>query len=94
MLFVIVMVVTLLVAIVFTVWPTPAKPGTSIASAAGPVEPASTEPTTLEGTLATQVIHGEISSRQYVHALEGLASRENERDPLSVPQCGGPDECG
>jgi hypothetical protein len=40
------------------------------------------EPTTLEGILTGQRIRGEITQQQYLHALENLAARDEERHPM------------
>ncbi|GAA4976459.1 hypothetical protein [Actinoplanes utahensis] len=43
------------------------------------------EPTTLEGALAAQLISGEIGAAQYRVAVARLAARDEERNPMSVP---------
>ena len=35
--------------------------------------------------LVTQLMAGEITRDQYVHAVEGLAAQDDERHPLAVP---------
>lgn len=47
-------------------------------------------PESLEGVLAHQVIAGEITPGQYLHALEGIAARDEIRHPLAVPPSAGP----
>jgi hypothetical protein len=49
-------------------------------SAAAPAKPES-----LEGVLVEQLVAGTIMPAQYRHALEGLAARDEERHPLTVP---------
>lgn len=39
----------------------------------------------LEGALVAQLAADEITRRQYVHAMERLAAREDARNPLGVP---------
>jgi hypothetical protein len=48
----------------------------------GDAEPVATS---LEGALVRQVRAGEISRRQYGRAMERIAARDDERDPLAVP---------
>ncbi|WIM99123.1 hypothetical protein ACTOB_002762 [Actinoplanes oblitus] len=43
-------------------------------------------PDSLEGVLTGQLLAGEISSRQYVRALERIAARDERRHPMSVPR--------
>ncbi|MBB4753605.1 hypothetical protein [Actinoplanes lobatus] len=50
-------------------------------------------PTTLEGALVAQLVHGEISRAQYQAALSQLAARDDERNPLAVPGSDRPDAC-
>ncbi|GLY08729.1 hypothetical protein [Actinoplanes sp. NBRC 101535] len=47
-------------------------------------------PTTLEGALTGQLVRGEITRRQYRHALERLAARDDEVRPMTVPEKGDP----
>jgi hypothetical protein len=35
--------------------------------------------------LVGQLASGQINRQQYLHAMEGLAARDDERHPLSVP---------
>jgi hypothetical protein len=50
-------------------------------------------PTTLEGALVAELLSAEISASQYRHAVARLAARDDERNPVSVPDAGGPDAC-
>jgi len=81
-------------ACVFTVW---SSLGDAPQSAANPGRSGSDTSTTdrarpesLEGALVAQLVSGQISGRQYVHAIEKLAARDDERHPLSVPPEPGP----
>lgn len=47
-------------------------------------------PESLEGVLVAQLISGEISRAQYHRSIEGLAARDDDRHPLSVPPESGP----
>ena len=42
-------------------------------------------PQSLEGVLCGQLMDGEITRRQYMRSMEGLAARDEERHPLVVP---------
>ncbi|MEU4619318.1 hypothetical protein AB0G04_04955 [Actinoplanes sp. NPDC023801] len=42
-------------------------------------------PESLEGVLCTQLMDGEITRRQYLRSMAGIAARDEERHPLSVP---------
>jgi hypothetical protein len=42
-------------------------------------------PETLEGALVAQLASREITQRQYVRAMEGLAARDVARHPLGMP---------
>jgi hypothetical protein len=46
---------------------------------------ASAQPESLEGVLVAKLLAGDISTIQYRHAVEGLAARDEDRHPLSVP---------
>ncbi|MBM2616308.1 hypothetical protein JIG36_12150 [Actinoplanes sp. LDG1-06] len=46
---------------------------------------AGSEPGTLEGVLVAELISGEITATQYRRLVEGLAVRDDDRNPLSVP---------
>jgi hypothetical protein len=54
-------------------------------SAAQPGAVASIEPESLEGVLVAQLVAGEITPSQYRRSIEGLAARDDDRNPLSVP---------
>ena len=43
------------------------------------------ETVSLEGSLVAQLAADEITRRQYIHAMEGLAARDDARNPLAVP---------
>jgi hypothetical protein len=45
----------------------------------------SAHPESLEGVLVAQLLAGEISRGQYLRAIEGLAARDDDRHPLTVP---------
>jgi len=88
MLFLILFVSLVVTICMVTVWsrptvekaPEPSKPDDSRAAA----------PESLEGVLVAQRLAGHISTTQYRHALEGLAARDEDRHPLSVPPDLGP----
>jgi hypothetical protein len=42
-------------------------------------------PQSLEGVLCAQLMDGEITRRQYVRSMAGIAARDDERHPLTVP---------
>jgi hypothetical protein len=42
-------------------------------------------PQSLEGVLCAQLMDGEITRRQYVRSMAGIAARDEERHPLTVP---------
>ncbi|GAA2684692.1 MULTISPECIES: hypothetical protein [Actinoplanes] len=42
-------------------------------------------PQSLEGVLCGQLMEGEITRRQYLRSMEGIAVRDEERHPLVVP---------
>jgi hypothetical protein len=50
-----------------------------------PAPAASAEPGTLEGKLTLELVRGEITGRQYRQAMEAVAGRDSERNPLDVP---------
>ncbi|BEL06957.1 hypothetical protein Q0Z83_051480 [Actinoplanes sichuanensis] len=63
-------------------WPEPEESGsTPTATAAPEPEP----PTTLEGTLTSQLLSGKINKRQYRAEQARLAARDAERHPLALP---------
>jgi len=90
MLFLILFVSFLVAVCMVTVW---SWPGTA---AAAPAKPDTTrtalapEPESLEGVLVAKLLAGDISTTQYRHAIEGLAARDEDRHPLSVPPDLGP----
>ena len=49
------------------------------------VAPPAVHPESLEGVLVVQLLAGEINRGQYLRAIEGLAARDDERHPLTVP---------
>ena len=93
MLFLILFVSFVVAVCMVTVW---SWPGTA---AAAPAKPDTTrtaltalapEPESLEGVLVAKLLAGDISTTQYRHAIEGLAARDEDRHPLSVPPDLGP----
>jgi hypothetical protein len=81
MLFLILFVATVVTICMVTVWSRP-----TVAKDAPPVPPAAPRaPESLEGVLAAKLLAGEITTTQYRHALEGLAARDEDRHPLTVP---------
>jgi len=48
------------------------------------------KPDSLEGVLVAQLVRGEITPTQYRRSVEGLAARDDDRNPLSVPPDLGP----
>ncbi|GIE36966.1 hypothetical protein Ait01nite_100110 [Actinoplanes italicus] len=42
-------------------------------------------PESLEGVLCAQLMDGEITRRQYLRSMAGIAARDEERHPLTVP---------
>jgi hypothetical protein len=88
MLFLVLFVAAVGTICMVTVWSRPAQAGD-----AKPVEAvtvASAEPASLEGVLVAKLLSGDISTIQYRHAVEGLAARDEDRHPLSVPPDLGP----
>jgi hypothetical protein len=91
MLFLLVYVLIVIAICVFLVWPqtdrlprrgrilsAPDAPAKS-----GPPKPG--RPESLEGVLVAKLMAEEISRTQYLHAMAGLAARDDERHPLAVP---------
>jgi hypothetical protein len=66
-----------------TVWSRPTVADAPASS--DPDTPRAAEPESLEGVLVAKRLAGEISTIQYRHAIEGLAARDDDRHPLSVP---------
>lgn len=88
MLFLVLFVAAVVTVSMVTVWSRPvhvgdAKPVEAVAVASG-------EPESLEGVLVVELLSGDISTVQYRHAVEGLAARDEDRHPLSVPPDLGP----
>lgn len=42
-------------------------------------------PESLEGVLCAQLMDGDITRRQYLRSMAGIAARDDERHPLVVP---------
>ncbi|WP_309238319.1 hypothetical protein [Actinoplanes aureus] len=42
-------------------------------------------PQSLEGVLCAQLLEGDITQRQYLRSMAGIAARDEERHPLVVP---------
>ncbi|MFI1991486.1 hypothetical protein [Actinoplanes sp. NPDC020271] len=92
MLDVMVLVLAMVAIVVAAWWPSgDTEPDTAEGDPGGP-SPQAQAPTSLEGTLVAQVMHGGISPAQYRHALAGLAWRDEARHPLSVPHDDPPGE--
>ena len=88
MIFLVLLAVTLVAMVAVTVWSAVADSGSAAAdepSEGAPRVPAASEPETLEGVLARQLLDGEITGAQYRHAVQRLAERDADRHPLSVP---------
>ena len=88
MLFLILFVSFVVTVCMVTVWSWP-----TVAKSPEPSEPSVSrvvEPESLEGVLVAQRLAGDISATQYRHAIEGLAARDADRHPLSVPPDLGP----
>jgi hypothetical protein len=95
MLFLLVYVLIVIAVCVFLVWPqTDPVPRRNVLRApdapAKPGPPKPGHPESLEGVLVAKLIAEEISRIQYLHAMEGLAARDDERHPLTVPPEVGP----
>jgi len=88
MLFLILFVATVVTICMVTVWSRPAV--AKDAPSAQPAAERAVEPASLEGVLVAKLLAGEISTTQYQHAIEGLAVRDDDRHPLSVPPDHGP----
>lgn len=85
MLALILFTMALLAAAGFAAWP--AFKSAEKATGAGVTGTGAAErkPTTLEGAVTAQLLHGEINPQQYRAALERLAARDDRAHPLSVP---------
>ncbi|MFI1991766.1 hypothetical protein [Actinoplanes sp. NPDC020271] len=69
---------------VWAVWP---STRTATPEPAGdPAVAGQTRPDSLEGVLVSQLIRAEITPQQYRRAVEGLAARDDQRHPMSVPR--------
>jgi len=83
MLFLILFVAFVATVCMVTVWSRPTT--TTGPASAEPDAPRAAEPESLEGVLVAKLLAGDISTMQYRHAIEGLAARDEDRHPLSVP---------
>jgi hypothetical protein len=88
MLFLILFVSAVVTICMVTVWSRPTEAKDPAASE--PETSHAAEPESLEGVLVAQLLAGDISTTQYRHAIEGLAARDEDRHPLSVPPDLGP----
>ena len=85
------LVLGVIAAVVVTMWPNirravqDAAGGPAGQSAPGGAPAPQRTPQTLEGLLTIQLVAGEITGRQYRHAMATLAARDAERHPLEVP---------
>ncbi|GAA4602852.1 putative iron-regulated membrane protein [Actinoplanes octamycinicus] len=85
MMIVIVALTGLVVALGLAFWPWPRR--RPVPRHTGRlVAPPPPLPDSLEGVLTAQLLAGEISSQQYVRALERIAARDERRHPMSVPR--------
>lgn len=85
MIFVVVLTIVLTAVVVVTAW-SAVKDVPADEAEEGPAHRAAPElPETLEGVLAGQLLAGEITAEQYRRAVQGLAERDADRHPLSVP---------
>ncbi|WP_436532549.1 hypothetical protein [Actinoplanes sp. HUAS TT8] len=66
---------------VWAVWPS-SSPKPEAATAETMRKPG---PDSLEGVLVAQLLSSEITPAQYRRAIEGLAARDEQRHPMSVP---------
>ena len=82
MLFLILFVSLVVTICMVTVW---SRPVAAKDPASKPDIPRATEPESLEGVLVAKLLAGDISTTQYRNAIEGLAARDEDRHPLSVP---------
>ena len=88
MLFLILFVSAVVTICMVTVWSRP--PVAEDPAAPKPDAPRAAEPESLEGVLVAELLAGDINTTQYRHAIEGLAARDEDRHPLSVPPDLGP----
>jgi len=96
MLFLTLFIVVVIAVVGFAVWPALADtsgepPGTRASAAAADLAGrGEAKPESLEGVLVVQLMAGEITRSQYLHSIEGLAARDDDRHPLAVPPEIGP----
>jgi hypothetical protein len=96
MLFLLVYVLIVFVICVFLVWPETDRLPRRRRILRAPDAPARAgrprpgRPESLEGVLVAKLMADEISRMQYLHSMEGLAARDDERHPLAVPPEIGP----
>jgi hypothetical protein len=90
-LFLMLFTLTVITICLFAVWPSidRFRHRTPPAAAPAGATPA-VKPESLEGVLVVKLMGGEISRGQYLKAVEGLAARDDERHPLTVPPESGP----
>ncbi|BCY09440.1 hypothetical protein [Actinoplanes sp. L3-i22] len=90
MFFLVLFIVVLLAIAAFAALPAlrPAKAPGGTVSGDAPKGGVTPQPTTLEGALARQLMHGEVNRSQYRNALERLAARDDKEHPMSVPDRG------
>lgn len=91
MLFLMLFTLTVITICVFALWPSLDRLRRREPPAGAPAGAVSVpKPESLEGVLAAQLVAGEITRGQYRKAVEGLAARDDERHPLTVPPETGP----
>jgi hypothetical protein len=88
--FLLMYVVTVFSLLIFAVWPRSDGSSTAPDEAESNRSGRSQKRESLEGVLVTQLAAAEISRRQYLHAMECLAARDEKRRPLAVPDEAGP----
>ncbi|GAA2607848.1 hypothetical protein [Paractinoplanes durhamensis] len=89
MLFLLLFWSVVLLIVAFAVWPIIDKSlvdtGASGKAAPDKAPAGEAEPGSLEGVLVSQLGAGVITRGQYMRAMEGIAARDDERHPLTVP---------
>ncbi len=70
---------------VWAVWPSPSKTARRAARAEATEVARKPSPDSLEGVLVGHLLRQEITPEQYRRAVEGLAARDDQRHPMSVP---------
>ncbi len=89
MLFLILLLATVVTICVLGAWSWPnlkqEMTGAQASTAAPPGISPVAKPESLEGVLVGKLMAGEITPAQYQRAVEGLASRDEDRHPLTVP---------